>query len=278
VKLYFGLPGLLLAFFLAVSPVFAADVVINEFLPAPSPGNSEWVEFYNTSSSGVDLSDYYFDDDLTFGDPEIGSNKIALSGILPAAGACFVELSSYLNNNGDTPTLFFRDGSVTDSYSYSSVTTDKSYARIPDGASWQANVDPTKASMSCVSLAPTPTQIPTPTPTSQPTSTPTPVATATPTPAPIKTPTPTLFKTPTPTSAKTPTPTVATASVSAQSSESAVLGIFNEPDASPASVPKTSRPMQPIIISLLFVGIGLALLSLVFIWQKRNALKPPDVL
>lgn len=103
-----------------------AQVVINEFLPAPSSGNPEWVEFYNTASSSTDLSDYYFDDDDSFASDSGNSQMAAISGILPALSTCYWDLSSYLNNNGDKPTLFNTSGTAIDSYSYTSTQSDKS--------------------------------------------------------------------------------------------------------------------------------------------------------
>ena len=98
---------ILFILFLFPSDIFAADVVINEFLPKPSSG-SEWVEFYNTTVSLVDLSNYFFDDDTDFnldGD-SLGRDKISLSGMLPGQGTCYWKLGTFLNNDGDTSTLF----------------------------------------------------------------------------------------------------------------------------------------------------------------------------
>ena len=169
------------------SPVWAA-VAINEFLPAPSSGNKEWVEFYNPDSSTIDLSDYFFDDDSDFQSDSGSSGKIAIAGLLAPTSTCYWDLSTYLNNNGDTPTLFNTAGTTIDSYTYTKTTTDKSYVRVPDGGEWQADQAPTKSSANCLDLAPTPTPTPTatptPTPTSAPTSTPAPTTIPTITPKP----------------------------------------------------------------------------------------------
>ncbi len=118
--------------------IFAA-LVINEFLPAPSSGNSEWVEFFNPDTSSEDLSNYYFDDDTNFDSDSGSSGKITLSGLLASSATCFLDLSTYLNNNGDIPTIFKLDGALIDSYQYASSSADKSYSRAPDGGSWQVN-------------------------------------------------------------------------------------------------------------------------------------------
>lgn len=111
----------------------------------------------------------------------------------------------------------------------------------------------------------TPTLIPTNTPT------PTPEHTNTPTPTPTRTPTPTKTPTPTvkPTAIATPTPTHV-------ASVSAVLGVTDSPATASVLADRETKPsVKPLIISLLFVGIGCGILSLVFLWKKRNELKPP---
>lgn len=167
--------------------------MINEFLPAPSSGNKEWVEFYNPDSSTVDLSDYFFDDDSDFQSDTGSSGKIAIAGLLAPTSTCYWDLSTYLNNNGDTPTVFNTAGTTIDSYAYTKTTTNKSYSRIPDGGEWQVDQTSTKSSVNCLDLAPTPT----PTPTATPTPTPTPTPTSTPTSTPAPTTIPTIAPKPT---------------------------------------------------------------------------------
>lgn len=183
--------------FFAFPRAVNAQVVINEFLPKPSSGNPEWVEFYNSGSSQVDLSDYYFDDDNNFSSDSGSLPKIAISGLLESQKLCYWELPNYLNNNGDTPTLFKTDGSTIDTYLYTTTVEDLTYARVPDGGSWQAGQISSKPIDKCFDLAPSPT----PTPTVAPTSSP--IASSAPTAAPTKTPTPSPTKTPTATSIST---------------------------------------------------------------------------
>lgn len=252
-----------------------AQIVINEFLPAPSSGNLEWIEFYNTASSSADLSDYYFDDDTDFNSDSGSSSKVALSGLLSGQATCYWELSTYLNNNGDKPTLFKTDGSTVDTYIYTATQTDKSYSRIPDGGIWQVNIDPTKSSVKCIDLAPSPTPTPTPTPTVTPapttTSTPTPIATSTPTPTPTKTPTPIPTKTPTPSPTPSPTEDVST------SQEGIVLGI-KEGDQSPTSQEASdsgevkNNKLKTLIIPLIliFSGVVLIFTALFSLFKNRK--------
>ena len=208
----------LLVLFLFLASFIHAQVKINEFLPAPSTGNPEWVEFYNSETDSIDLSNYYFDDDTNFSSDSGSSGKIALSGLLTSQATCYWELSTYLNNNGDTPTLFDLNGTVVDSYPYTNTATDKSFARIPDVETWQENQTPTKSPTRCLDLVP-PTPTPTPDPT--PTATPAPEATPTPTPTPIASPQPTptpLVKSP------TPRPTIRPSLISSPTLTPEVLG------------------------------------------------------
>src|SRR5574340_692982 len=149
-----------LFFFLFSQEVFA-QIVINEFLPKPID-SVEWVEFYNLASSSADLSDYLFDDDANFASDggSLGKNKIPLLGILPANSSCFWDLGEYLNDSGDTPTLFGIDGGIVDTYPYSSSKPNLSYGRVPDGGNWQIEIPPTKPSSNCLDLIQAITQSP----------------------------------------------------------------------------------------------------------------------
>jgi len=164
---------------LRLNNVFAS-LKINEIYPAPQSEEYEWIEIYNFSSSSADLSNYIFDDDSDFNSDSGSGTKISLSGILLNNSICYWKLSNYLNNTGDQPTLFNKDGDLIDTYSYKNAQIGKSYSRIPDGGEWQINVDPTKVSLSCFDLIPTPTSTLTPTPTLMPTIAPTSTPTVTP--------------------------------------------------------------------------------------------------
>ena len=240
-----------LVFIFLFFPSNVSAQVINEFLPKPNVGEIEWVEFYNNSLSTIDLSDFYFDDDTSF-DSHIGKTKILLSGLLIAGSASYRQLdaSGYLNDTGDSPTLFRTDGSTVDTYTYTSVTEGKSYGRVPDGGEWQTEQIPTKSSTQCSDLAPSPTPSPTPTPT------PTPIPTPTPTPTKTLTPTPT--KTPTPKPSPKPRPSEGPSIGLAESEESktGILGLregLAEPSPSPV-VGEGSKKKFPILPILLIVG------------------------
>lgn len=258
------------------APVFAVEVLINEFLPNPSSESSEWVEFYNTSSTTIDLSNYYFDDDTNFDSDSGSSPKAALSGLLSSLQTCFWELSTYLNNNGDSPTIF-KIGSSTsvDTYTYSSSSAGLSYARVPDGGNWIVSQQPTQSSTKCIDLAPSPT--PTPSPTSSPTPTSAPAPTATKTPTPTSTPnSPTLTPVKSSPNIK-PSVTIFPTSVLGESTRSAesrlvetsklALGknLDNEKQVSPASA-GTSFPLIFIILGVVFISACVILST----WQFRR--------
>lgn len=253
---------ILFFYFLSLKAVFASDVLINEFLPNPISGDSEWVELYNTVNSTVDLSDYFFDDDSSFDSDSGSSSKIALSGLLPPSKTCYLDLSSFLNNNGDTPTLF-KSGISSDSYTYSSSSAGLSYSRVPDGGSWLGLQQPTKSQARCSDLAPTPTS--TIVPTSSPTNSPTPTVS----PKPIST------LTPTPTKKQiTPTPTEF---LIKSSTNSSVLGINTEnisttPAVQTEAISKSENilPKIFIILGLVFIALCIGIISFPYIKNLKK--------
>lgn len=246
----------------SVRPVFAS-VVINEFSPASNP---EWVELYNPDDQTFSLNGVT----LFFDDSPTTTQKVTFcsSDELGAKSYKLIKRSInsyYLKDDGDK-LILKKEDDVIDSIGYGSgqllkvPSATQSAIRVPDGSTnWLLTDVPSPQGDAASFVCPTPT------PTPEPTNTPTP------TPEPKNTPTPTPTRTPTPTKTLTPTlkpmPTlVATASVSA------VLGISDSPEiASVEADTKTKTSVQPLIISLLFVGIGCGILSLVFVWQKRNA-------
>ena len=116
-------------------------------------------------------------------------------------------------------------------------------------------------------------------PTPSPTSTPVPTATPTYTPSSSPTSSPQNTSTPikgiTPTKTKTPTPKIFPSPTLSErkSDDSSVFGAVNSPTPTSEQVAASgSSSLLPVIISLSFVSAGLALLSLLFIWKRRNAL------
>jgi hypothetical protein len=236
----------------------AADIVINEFVPNPASNDTEWVEFYNTTNLTIDLSNYFFDDDTNFDSDAGSSTKVALYGILQGFQTCFWDLSSYLNNNGDSPTLLsLGNSSPVDTFTYSSSSAGMSYARNPDGGVWNLNQTPSKSQSKCTDLAltSTPTNSPTATSTVTPTKTPTPIKTLTPTKS--------------PTSTKTPTPTKA--QESKDEKETSILGtsstINKEPTKEEVKVASSNTNLAGNFFIL--AGIVFSILcGIVILWPK----------
>jgi len=113
-------------------------------------------------------------------------------------------------------------------------------------------------------LAPTPTNTPTPQPSDTPTST------ATPVPASTATIVPTVLPSKTPTvRPPTNTPMATTQVDNELSSGTAVLGLGSPEEASSISLTNKGIPTKNLIIALLLVGLGLAILAGVLVWQKR---------
>lgn len=142
-----------------------AQLLINEF----HPRTDEWVEFYNSGENTVNLSGYYFDDDTDFNSDSGTSYKKLLAGTLNPSDKCYLSLSSFLNDSGDSPSLFDSSGDLNDTYSYSGSVSGKTYSRVPDGGSWLSDQTPTKTSVDCLSLVISTTSSPSPTPISTPT-------------------------------------------------------------------------------------------------------------
>jgi len=250
-------------------PVFAADVVLNEFQVKPS--TTQWVELFNTGSSSKDISGWIIDDD---GSP---SQKYIIppNTDLPS-GKCIVFSSGNFNFNPSSPDsiqLLLPDNTLVDQYAYpESSASSVWFGRLPDGTgTWEIVTISSSGHLNstgdpCLPPAtPTPTPVPTDPP-PKPTNTPTPTLTPTRTPIPTKTPTPTLKPTPQP---KADQPLAGT-------TVSAVLGATDSPIAASISADiKTKPSVKPFIISLLLVGIGCAILSLVFVWKKRNLFNTP---
>jgi hypothetical protein len=112
------------------------------------------------------------------------------------------------------------------------------------------------------------TALPTPVPTHSPTNTSTPIPTSSLTPSPTRT--PTRANSPTP----TPTPDLSD-DVLSDSTDSAQNSIVNEIQPSGTVSASEGMPIKIILIPIVSVGLGLAILSGVLIWQKRNTSIPP---
>lgn len=271
---------LLIAFVFLILPLASktyAAVVINEFLPNPSGPSSEdteWIELFNTEGSPVILDNWKLDDIEGGG---ASPYTIASGTAIQANGYLSFEKSVTgvgLNNTGDTIRLINSSGTVVDSYSFTSTTEDISIGRTIDGdGSFVTCQTQTKGSPNnCVipTSTPTLTLTPTKTPTNAPTNTPTNTPTPTPASKIIVTNSSTPKSLPT---GRQGTPTYAPTQTTSPTPLAEVLGLGVDTSASRESSPSANAfPIKPMIISLLFVGAGLALLSIVFILKKRKTL------
>lgn len=256
-------------------------VVINEFLPNPSGDSSEdseWIELYNPDSDVADISGWKLDD------ADGGSNPYILasgSAIVPGGFLVFEKsiTNIALNNSGDSVRLVDASDQTKDSYTYTQTNEDRTIGRSSNGGgSWVVCVSQTKGtSNNCPQ--------PTVTPMNTPVSTVVPTATFAPTQAPTSTPLvtsiPTPTKTPTPNIPFTPTidPSLDILGIGSASAEVAGVATLDraasdiiDATSSPSPSPSASR-MRPLIISLLMIAMGLALLTGVLIWQKKDIWK-----
>lgn len=270
-------PGLRVLQGLALSVLFAvpvhATVVINEFSSGTS---SDWVELYNTGTASADLSIYRLRDSTD-------SNKKDLSGSLSSGGITSFSFSNYLNNGGDTIKFIRIENEseiIEEQISYGDVgglcasSESQSIGKLPDGSSTivrfsSSTRDATNNSSQEPCISPTSTSAPTVTLTKSPTITSTSAPTNTPTPTPASK----IIVTNTPTPTKKGTPTYTPTQTTSPTPLAEVLGLGVDTSASRESSPSANAfPIKPMIISLLFVGAGLALLSIVFILKKRKTL------
>lgn len=162
---------------LPVQSIAEGQVVINEFLPHPSSGNKEWVEIY--VPEGIDISNYWIDDDTDFTNDTGSSSKKQITSIIQGADnkhLVFALPSSMFNNSGDTIALFTPEGSLVDSYTYTDDPgSDISIGRTPDGmGDFHVLAYATRGSVNTI---PMPSDTPTPQPTDKPPKEPKPTST-----------------------------------------------------------------------------------------------------
>ncbi|MCO6450734.1 MAG: lamin tail domain-containing protein, partial [Caldilineales bacterium] len=113
-------------------------VLLNEYLPAPSTGNSEYVELFNANAYDIDLTDWQIDDS------EGGSSPYTIPAgtNIAAGGFLLVERSFGFNNDGDAVRLFTPDGDLRDSHSYVAAASGIPWSRAGDGAAAWTNKYP----------------------------------------------------------------------------------------------------------------------------------------
>ncbi len=134
ISVYTMLDGITTTYTNVNPPLNSDSIVINEILPAPTTGNKEWVELYNTSSSSVDLGGYIIDDIENGGS---APKTLPQGTTIPSNGYYVYYLTSNIfNNSGDDVRLLKPDGTLIDMFSYGSTTYGQSWYRVSDGAAW----------------------------------------------------------------------------------------------------------------------------------------------
>ncbi len=119
-------------------PPATTGLYINELLPNAS---TEWVEIYNATDSAVNIGGYKIDDIRTCGSAVY---TIPAGTTIPAKGYYVWNTSSYFNNTGgDEANLIAPDGTVVDTYKYTTTSSGKSFYRYLDGGAWSAAMDAT---------------------------------------------------------------------------------------------------------------------------------------
>lgn len=213
--------GILFFLVSGTAPCYAS-IRLNEIYPAPSSGESEWIEVYNDGGTTINVTGYTLTD--------LANNQITFPAVtLEPLSYLIINSSNILNNGGDTVILKDSGGLTLDLTSYTETfNSSKSYAKCQSINSWitttlitknqsnemvcpTATPSPTATSEVTLIITESPTPTPTPTVTTVPTPSPTfsPVIITTPTPVlltPTAIPSPTLSVTSSPTPTPTPTP------------------------------------------------------------------------
>lgn len=162
-----------------------AQVKINEVFPAPSDG-PEWVELYNPTAETINLSGWSLEDHLT--SPSVIHTFGAGSQIEPESFLVIELTSAKLNNAADGVTLKNAVTESVDTMTYSSSSTNQSWARKPDGIGSFFLSEPSKGLTNGTPPLPSPSPSPSPSPQ------PSPSLTTHPTPQPSPSPIPEFFQ------------------------------------------------------------------------------------
>lgn len=120
------------------------DITVTELYPAPATGEDEFIELYNSGSSGVNLASWLLSD-------ESGKQYVIPDGTMLNAGQYLVLYQATtgitLNNTGDVITLFNSAGEARSSTEYGSAASQASWSLNGDTWEWtvatpgQANAD-----------------------------------------------------------------------------------------------------------------------------------------
>ncbi len=141
------------------------NLVINEILasnvanladPDGVDEYDDWIEIYNAGSTPVDMGRFYFSDSEDPFDDRIPGDDPDRTTIQPGGYLLFWadsdteqganHLKFRLSINGETLSLYYKDGRLIDSHTFGAQTSDVSEGRSPDGAdTWMKFNTPTPA-------------------------------------------------------------------------------------------------------------------------------------
>jgi hypothetical protein len=109
---------------------YSKDVLITEFLPAPTAEQTEWIEIFNGGTETIDLSGWQI------ADSQLNKRQLPENSLLEANDYLVVTLKgSLLNNDGDSVQLLWPDDQIIHSVSYQKAPSGFSCARF-DGGRW----------------------------------------------------------------------------------------------------------------------------------------------
>ena len=114
-------------------------ILINEYMPAPRSGQTEYIELYNANDAAVDISGWQLDD------IEGGTRPYTIPAgtTIPPHGFLLFQRNFGLNNTGDQVRLLGPDGSLQDSHSYDHARQGGAWSRMGDGAAaWTEKYPP----------------------------------------------------------------------------------------------------------------------------------------
>lgn len=146
--------------FLSSFNLVQAEVVINEFMSDPSSG-PEWIELLNNSSSEINLDGWKWTELASPGtDTEHEISPKNLSGTIGAGGFFVFELSSALNNSGDSIGLYngtdlmdrVTFGNV-NNYSKDLEVSAKGKTGALISGAWKSNQEPTRGQVNPFSVS-----------------------------------------------------------------------------------------------------------------------------
>jgi predicted extracellular nuclease len=126
-----------------------SKIVMNEVYSRGTSTDPDWIELYNPTSADVDISSYKIYDSGAKGGTK-DKKGFPSSTVIPAKGYYVIttdgsEATDFgLSSSGEEVWLEDETGTVIDTVIFPALSTDQSYARIPDGETWQATTFITK--------------------------------------------------------------------------------------------------------------------------------------